>query len=458
MTLLFVILAMITVAALIPLLRPLMRGAVAEAPRAALDLAIYKDQLAELERDRVRGILSESETSAARLEIQRRLLAAMPEGAPGEAAQARYRPMPMVAVLLIVLVPALSIGLYALLGRPGLPDAPWAARSAERPLLAENGNLDLAKVKQALEQRLATDPTSLKGWIFLAQTDGSLKDWAGAKHAWEQARGLSHDRGDVLSGLAETLVAEAGGQVTDPARALFSRAAATDPKLANARYYLGLAAAQRGDLKTAIATWQDLLKDAPPKAPWRPQVAQMVAEAQKAPSSPSKPALPGPSPTEQAAIAALPPAEQVQAIRGMVDGLAAKLAANPNDPQGWQRLGRAYRVLGENGKAADAYGHWAALAPKDPQPLVAQAAALRASHGDGGNSTAALPDDAKALYEKAYVLDPRTPDALWFLGLAAAQVHDVARAASYWRPLLSEIDPSSPSYAQVKRALDGLKS
>jgi cytochrome c-type biogenesis protein CcmH len=411
---LWVGLALMTAAVLAVLLRPLLRVGGAAADRAGYDLAVYRDQLDELARDAARGTLSATEAAAARLEIERRLLAVAPEpGAPPP------RPARFAAILVMILVPVAAVGLYLDLGEPDLPDQPLSARSAERPLLADDGSLDPAKVKVALEAKLKTDPTSLDGWLLLGRTDTSLGAWDDGKAAYDQAMTLSHDRPDVMEAYGELLAGAAGGEVTQPAHDLFARAVAADRNRVKARYYLALGAAQQGDLPQAIAGWKALEADAPASAPWRATVVELRQEAERrlaggaaAEPAPEMPAGASNDPAS-AQIAKLPPGEQGQAIRGMVEGLAAKLQANPDDLPGWQRLARAYVVLGEGQKA-------------------------------------------EAAYRQVLQRDPKQPDALWQVGLADAANGSKAQAAEHWHVLLAQLPAGSPAAAQVQKALDQL--
>jgi cytochrome c-type biogenesis protein CcmH len=459
----WIVFAVITAAVLILLLRPLMGRAPATAPRAAYDLAIHRDQLAEIVRDRARGVLTEAEAASARLEVERRLLAAAPKADRAMPEDARAaRPVPAMALALILFVPVAAVGIYALLGHPDLPDAPLAGRGVERQFLADDGNLDMQKVQGLLRQRLAQDPSSLQGWVLLARADDTLRDWAGAKDAWQHALALSHDRPDMLSGYAEMLVGEAQGTVSREAAEAFRKALAADPKAYAARYYLALGKAQSGDAAGAVADWQALLKDAPANSPWRGQVQQTIAEAEQA-----KTAAPGATPTSpaeggappagaEAALMSLPPDQRLQAIQGMVEGLAARLQANPNDLAGWKRLARSYLVLNQPAKAADAFAEAIRLDGKDPDLLVGRADALRVAANGNGDAGAAMPPESLSLYRQALLLDPKAPEALWFLGLTASRAHDVKAAAGYWTVLLGELDPNSQDYLQVKQALDGL--
>jgi len=407
---LWVVLALMTAAVLVALLRPLLRVGPAAADRAAYDLVVYRDQLDELVRDEARGTISAAEAAAARIEIERRLLSVM----PGDTAPPP-RPARLAAMITMILVPIAAVGIYLDLGEPDLPDQPLSARSAERPLLADDGSLDPAKVKLALEARLKADPSSLEGWLLLGRTDATLGAWDDGKAAYTEALALSHDRPDVLEAYGELVVGAAGGQVTLPASELFTRAVAADKNRVKARYYLALGAAQNGQLADAIAGWKALEADAPATAPWLGTVIDLRQEAERRlAGGPVEPPTAAPADPAAAQIAKLPPGEQGQAIRGMVAGLAARLDANPDDLPGWQRLARAYVVLGEGQKA-------------------------------------------EAAYRQVLQRDPKQPDALWQLGLAAASNGDKVEAAAHFRTLLAELPAGSPSAAQVQKALDQLK-
>ena len=273
--------------------------------------------------------------------------------------------------------------------------------------------------RSALEARLQADPTSLDGWLLLGRTDTSLGAWDDGKVAYDKAMALSHDRPDVMEAYGELLAGAAGGEVTQPARDLFARAVAADANRVKARYYLALGAAQQGDLAQAIAGWKALEADAPASAPWRATVVELRQEAERrlagGPATEPAPEMPAGAPNDPASaqIAKLPPGEQGQAIRGMVEGLAAKLEANPDDLPGWQRLARAYVVLGDGQKA-------------------------------------------EAAYRQVLRRDPKQPDALWQVGLADAANGSKAQAAEHWHALLAQLPAGSPAATQVQKALDQL--
>jgi cytochrome c-type biogenesis protein CcmH len=149
--------------------------------------------------------------------------------------------------------------------------------------------------------------------------------------------------------------------------------------------------------------------------------------------------------------------ERQKMVRSMVDGLAARLAKNPEDPQGWTRLARAYRVLGEDGKADEALAKAEKLQPENAEIPLDQARAIIENATRVGGPSAPVPDEAVSLMQRASTLDPKQPEALWYLGLAEAQRRNPKSAAEYWKRLLQVLPPGSDDHKTVRAALDALK-
>jgi cytochrome c-type biogenesis protein CcmH len=146
------------------------------------------------------------------------------------------------------------------------------------------------------------------------------------------------------------------------------------------------------------------------------------------------------------------PEDRQKMIRGMVDGLAAKLKADPEDFDGWMKLARAYAVLEERDKAADAYEQAARLKPEDVSIPLAEADVLVVDHAP----QVPLPERAVSLWRRVDALDPRQPQALWYLGLAAAQQRRLAEAGSYWQRLLPLLPADSEQHKMVAAAIAAL--
>lgn len=449
--------AVLAGAVIILVILPLSRVGRRPPGRAAVDRAVYRDQLREVALDVTRGLLTEADAASARLEIERRLLAADTKDGHAEGPAAG---MGAWAVVLALLVPAGAVSIYLVHGAPQVPDQPYWARAAERSLIGENGTLDLDKAAAALEARVKLDPTSAEGWLLLARTQAARGRWQDSAAAYHEALALTHQRPDVVAAYGEMLVMAADGMVTPSARDAFVATLAQDGKSAVARYYLALAEAQAGNTQVALDGWQRLLADSPYDAPWVPVVKQRIAETAKAagiapPEPPAAvPPAPGPSSDDMAAAARMTPEQRAQMIHGMVDRLAASLQEKPDDLDGWLRIGRAYQVLGERDKAVDAFAHAAALKPDDPAILDHE---IDAMLGDREQSEP-IPEPALTTLKRLEALDPKEPRALWYLGLAAAQAHRTDEAKSYWQRLLVVLPADSEEHNTVSSALAALDS
>ena len=317
--------------------------------RSAIDLAFYKEQLAAIDRDAAEGIVAATDAEGARAEAARRLLAVA--DAPAQPRAAGGRAALYAGVAACLFAPAAALGFYAWLGHPDLPDLPLSARLTEEP-----GRMDLMAAIAKIEAHLMQDPNDGRGYEVLIPVYMRLGRYEDAAKASEASLRLNGETPDRLARYGEALVDAAGGDVTPLARRQFEAALAKSPGLPLARFYLGLAAAEDGDDARAKDIWTTLLQDAPAGAPWAATVRQQLAALSSAapPSGTADaPAQKGPmaNPALAAKIQAMSGGEQSSAIRGMVDNLAARLAQNGQDVEGWLRLMRAYSVLHEEDKA-----------------------------------------------------------------------------------------------------------
>jgi cytochrome c-type biogenesis protein CcmH len=327
-------------AAVWPLVRGARRGASVPA-----DAAFYKAQLGEIERDVARGFLPADEAAGARVEAARRLIAASAATADGAVADAPGLRRGW-AIAIVVAAPVVALALYADLGRPDLPDSPLAQRKVDT-----RGMLRVEAALAHVEQQLAANPDNGPGWSLVAPVYMKLGRFDDAVAAYKQALRLNGENAIVRADYGEALVGAAGGIVTADARAAFDKALGEQPGLPSARFYLGLAAEQDGDLQKAIAIYRALLGDAPPQAPWTPALQARLAALTGGGGAPAQgdaaPAQGVPKPAQD-------DAQQDAMIRGMVDRLATRLAASGGGADEWQRLIRAYTVLHETDKAKDA--------------------------------------------------------------------------------------------------------
>jgi cytochrome c-type biogenesis protein CcmH len=432
----------------------LLRGSRPAPARASFDQAVYRDQLHELDRDIARGLITPTEADAARLEIQRRLLAAdkMPAAAP------RLARSPLLAVIVFVVIAAGSVTTYLRLGAPNLPDEPFSARKAE--VAQTNGPSPLEKATQDLAAKLKQNPSDAAGWLLYGHNLALLSQWDQAEDAYRHAIDLGQTDPDILGDHAESMVMQAGGTVTPAAEAAFKQVLKGDPGSGIARYYLAIAAMQAGEPRKAIDAFQALLAELPEGSPLRAQLGLKIAEAAHAAGIPvpelakGRLAAQASGPDAKAvADAANMPADQREAmVQGMVANLAAKQAADPLNLEGWLRLGRAYAVLHEMDKAADAYDKAASLKPGDISIPLQEVSALLTGH----TPTDKMPPAVIGLLKRIEATDPDQPVVMWYLGLAAAQDAHPDEARRYWGRLLTKIPPGSDDARMIQSAVDAL--
>ncbi len=277
--------------------------------------AIYRAQLAELRQEVESGEIAPADAEEARREIARRLLAA--DAAETAEPHNGLKSEAMFGLGLTLLVPLAALALYVVLGRPDLPGEPLASRDMDAAMKAA----PLDQVAESLFQRLAMDPGHAEGWLLLARTYMRLERYDEAASAYGRAIDLMGDKtgADLFSAYGESLTLAAGGRVTEAAAAAFVAAQSRDPKDAPSRYYLALRKSQTGDTAGALADLKALLADTPGDAPQRPIIERKVSELEG-----------------QATVGDNP---QVQA---MVEGLAAKLEAEPQNLDGWLLLMTSY--------------------------------------------------------------------------------------------------------------------
>lgn len=369
MTLWFV-LALMTAAAIFAVLWPLGR---ARAGRAASgDVAVYRDQLAEISHDREAGLIGEREAEAARIEVSRRLLAAADaaEAAPLPATPLRRRRA--TALVALVLLPVAAVLLYLTLGAPHYAGEIFAARSTTPP-----ADASIESMVAQIEAHLERNPQDGRGWEVLAPVYmrlGRFEDAVRARASSIRHLGASAAR---ESDFGEAQVAAAGGVVTADAKAAFERALALDAGDIKARFFTGLAAEQDGKPAEALRAWRDLLARAPADAPYRPLIEQSIARLAPAP------AIAGPSAEDMAAAANLPPERRNEMVRGMVARLDERLRQESGDVDGWLRLLRAYMVLGDRERAQDALARARAALSDDAEKRQRLDAAAKAMGIEG---------------------------------------------------------------------------
>jgi cytochrome c-type biogenesis protein CcmH len=464
---LWLIFALLTLAAVAILLVPLWRGASQEPPaRIDYDIVVYKSQLKEIDQEIEQGLLTAAEAEAARAEVHRRMLAAEDaelahrKRTAGASRIARFGAIAAVAVV----VPVGGALLYSALGSPNLPGEPYAWRMKNDPAFVEASTAD--KLALMLQQN-----PNVAGYKRLADMYFEARDFAKAAEADHKALELGASDAETWSEFGEAVVMASGGAVVPQALSAFAKALTVDAHDNRSRFYVALGEAQIGNYRQAVAIWRDMEQGAPPDASWLGIVRQNITEFAKAGGFDPASVPPAPASVEQlnaansAMIAAMhqmagvqgpapatPPAgNQGDMIHAMVARLAARLQTTPNDVEGWQRLAHAYNVLGENDKARAAIAHAVRLKPSDVGVQLSLAEIEKAA-APGEDQ----PADYLATMKTVLRLDPANTQALYAVGLAEAKAGHAARARQLWSKLLSLAAQDDPLVAKVRDQLQAL--
>jgi len=385
------------------LARAYTRGRGTDAPAAAYDLRVFRDQLAEIDRDLARGVLAAEDAERAKAEISRRILEA--DRQMGAAPVRASGPGPYVVAVFGALVLAGSFFLYQSLGAPGYGDLPLARRvamseeiyAARQPQAeaeetaaltmtpAPPADPRMAELMEKLRTAVASRPNDTEGLQLLARNEAAIGNF---RAAWEAQRRLIALKGDAATGedhaaLAELMILAAGGVVSPEAEAVLARALELDPANGSARYFLGLMLAQAGRPDRTFNVWRGLLEEGPEDAPWMPPIRAAIGElawlAGEEGYVPPSAETRGPSESDMQAAAEMSPEDREAMIRGMVEGLNARLAGEGGTSDDWARLIGALGVLGETERASAIWNEAQDIFAASPDDLEKVAAAARAA-------------------------------------------------------------------------------
>jgi cytochrome c-type biogenesis protein CcmH len=368
----------LTALALFLLLRPLMSASMAVKDARSSELAVYRDQLSELEAELARGSITPTEADAARNEIKRKMLSI------AQSPKANADPKRGVQSLRIAIgagIPVLAFGIYLSIGQPDLaglqtPSASEAQTPAANPP-------DIETLAARLAERLKQNPNDAQGWRMLGWSYANLDRYPEAVKAYERAVAIDGKNAALLSLYGEAIARAAGGVITPEAQMIFDRALAIDPKEPRAQLFRGLALEQQGKLREALDQWVKVIGEGKAGDEWMPALrARAIELAVKLKLDPAKmvpgadalaPVVPGaeraPS-KDDAAISEMSPAEQSRLIADMVQRLEERLRRDPNDLDGWLMLARSRKTLGDVTAARAAIDRAKAIFGKDKLMLA----------------------------------------------------------------------------------------
>ncbi|WP_417726105.1 c-type cytochrome biogenesis protein CcmI [Roseovarius sp.] len=385
----------------------LMRGRVGDAPPAAYDLQVYRDQLKEIERDTARGVIGAEDAARLQAEISRKVLAADAQlrGGGTDGGQPRAAGLLMAGVIVAVIAGG-GVLIYDRVGAPGYSDFPMSARlaasEAERAArldqaaaeerfgpgevgAPEGTSEEYLKLIAQLRKTVAERPEDQQGLRFLVRSEAALGNMVAARKTQQQliaVKGHEASAADHVM-LAELMINASGGYVSAEAEQALRAALDQDGRDPSARFYLGLYMMQVDRPDAAFRLWEALLNDSKSEAPWVPtiraEIEELAARAGVRYTLPPLLDAPGPTAADIAAAEDMTPEAQQQMIRGMVAGLAQRLADEGGTQEDWARLINAYGVLGETENARRIWTEAQEVFADHPEQLATvRAAAERA--------------------------------------------------------------------------------
>lgn len=328
--------ALLTLVVAALLILPLLRSSPSLATsEAEFDRAVYRDQLAELERDEARGIIASSEAAAARNEISRRLLQTEKSAVERPSSQGLTR----VARIAILLVPLVALPVYLSRGGGGTPDVPLKER-----MDSAIANKDMPALLARVEKHLETAPDDLAGWKTLIMPYKAAERWDDAARAYANIIRLSPPSADLYTEYAEALMLASNGDINKDARGALAKALAIEPTNPKAVFFDALGLKQDGKTEEAKQRLTALLDSAPADAPYKDVVMRELASLNQA----KAPVL---SKDQMQAGAQMSASDRSTMINSMIDGLEQRLGTTSTDIDGWLRLIRARSVNQQADKA-----------------------------------------------------------------------------------------------------------
>ena len=335
------------------------------------DIVIYKDQIVEVDRDLVRGLINKEEAKSAHNEVARRLLAADKRAAIEQGATAASHKMNWIALVIVCLALIGSVWLYTEIGVPGMRDLPLAKRLAAQkairdarpdqltaeataPALDSKADPGFENLMVQLRKAVARNPKDTTGLRLLVTNEARLGNMIAARKAQEQLMAVLGDtaKHSDFTDTGEIMILAAGGYVSPQAEAELIRALSQNPADPRARYYSGLVLAQTGRPEMTYRMWSTLLEEGPEDAPWIPLIqSQIVHVARAAGIRLSPKTLISPSIEYLRDTTKLSTEGDAGMIRGMVASLSNRLATEGGTPTEWAKLIRSYGVLGERSSA-----------------------------------------------------------------------------------------------------------
>ena len=270
MTVFIVLAALMLAVALAIVLRPLLSPGSATNPAAAA-----RRRMNALNEAHAAGVLSDAEFADKRTELGDELLTAIDAPAP------RPKSAFYAAVAVALLVPALAIVLYRVVGNPHALNPAAMAAAPETAATPPEHSQGMDEAINSLAAKLKQDPNNAEGWALLGRAYLETQRFADARDALKRAHDLTPDNADVSVAYAEALTLSSDShRFDDESRALLEAALKTDPKNQRGIWLLGIADYQAKKYDVAIADWNRLLEQLPKGSTVAQQVNDQIARAE----------------------------------------------------------------------------------------------------------------------------------------------------------------------------------
>ncbi len=312
MNVFLVIGALLIAGALLFIVPPLLRrGSRPGVTRDAVNAAVYRDQLRELESDLRAGTLAADQYEKARSEIEARLLADIGRG---DAPAGSARGTRAAAVVLGLAVPICALAVYVAVGNPRSL-APQAKGETAHGLSAQQFEALVSR----LAARLKDNPEDAEGWMMLGRSYAILGRFPDAARAYSNAAARKPRDAQLLADYADALAMAQGRRLEGEPERIIARALAVDPANVKARLLAGTVAFNRNDYAGAVSHWERVLGAVPGESEMARRIRSSIAEARSLGGGPRAAALPAPGAS----------GGQVRGIVKIAPGLAAKVG--PSD-------------------------------------------------------------------------------------------------------------------------------
>lgn len=290
MTAFAILAALLVVAVTARLLLPLIRSAKSAAiatnqattsnERREANLTIFRDQLAELEREFNDGLLAAPDFEQAKRELQRRLLEDVQIEETGGASQRHASTGRNTALALIIALPLVTAGGYALLGNPrGLDPLLTQVQPRVSPAQVE-------EMVSKLAAKLKQNPDDANGWVMLARSYKVLGRFAEAADAYSHASSIVDKEAVLLADYAEMVAQANNGNLQGKPSELAARALKLDPDEPQALLLAGAAASDRRDFAAAATHWGRLLTQVDPDSEEAKALGDAVSKARELAAKP----------------------------------------------------------------------------------------------------------------------------------------------------------------------------